>query len=767
MVTLDGTLLYFVPGEYEQHWPTHIKEWSPQQWDWLTGGNKTAKVTAGEYAIFLNETIRIDVTTEWTQWSGSDEYLIMKNGTWLNVQWDSELNRYITMINDKFYTFKDVHTLCNLTDSGVTYSVYDPYQRIRVKNQWDRWNRILTPTSKFTTTIDRDNWIQNSLWINATSDSVLHEGTDHYLINASDLTRLNVTTVSSWWNETSMGDRDKIFKGIDHERLLEYHKPRYNITIDGKEYFVIDPSPIGETTHSTDRWNNKWDMEPWNALYRYPETFNTTLDGTIYTIQFKQPGANHWDDRPFPEDYPDIRFSYRTIDLYNGLDVEEEGQWKAALSVTFGGEEMTVELEDMNIYKKHTIWGELYTWKLTELDVMTVRSIWDLVVGTPDWGMWDVRTFKTVPETGAVDLDGDLSTTEDQYFVKRLHYGADSWNRTEDRMWVEIIWNPNSSMKGDEVHLGAWTGRVRTSWSFEWNEYFIWYYASNVSRVRPETMNQINSTLIDSDTGMPKPGYWDIAHMAKNSTWEDLLAQAQREGWDWIKDNTNEWEWIWFGFSQDYQTSWVTEGMLQQAGVGLRYEFAGLSLYNFTKQTHYFMPKTVGNVTFVTPGESFGNMNSSDTMLVGVNESVTFGVTYEDVNGTIFPFVDAKRSIWGWYDSMVHGADFGLPNFKDKPIESTVNEITLAVHFNTSKTTASETNNEISIKIDQHIGDWTLDHDIIDGRTHNVNGVNVYLRGNNVLQNRSLAANWYVTAYTDMKWQVRDDKGTKIGRAHV
>jgi len=213
-------------------------------------------------------------------------------------------------------------------------------------------------------------------------------------------------------------------------------------------------------------------MEPWNSLYRYSETFNVTLNGKNYTIQFKQPGAVSWNSQPFPEDNPNVQFRYRIINLYNP-EVEEEHQWKAALNIEFGGEAMQVQLEDMNIYKKHIVWGDLYTWRLTELKVMTVRSIWDLVVGTPDWGMWGIRTFEMIPETGAVDLDGDLSTTNDQYFVRRLHYGSDSWNRTEERMWAEIIWNPNSSMMGDEVHIGAWTGRMHTSWSFEWSECFF------------------------------------------------------------------------------------------------------------------------------------------------------------------------------------------------------------------------------------------------------------------------------------------------------
>ena len=45
-------------------------------------------------------------------------------------------------------------------------------------------------------------------------------------------------------------------------------------------------------------------------------------------------------------------------------------------------------------------------------------------------------------------------------------------------------------------------------------------------------------------------------------------------------------------------------------GVDLKYEFAGLNLLNGTTQTHYFMPKSVGNITFVTPGQAFGNNNA-------------------------------------------------------------------------------------------------------------------------------------------------------------
>ncbi len=764
IVTLDGTHMFFVPGFNEQWWPTHSKQWSPQPWDWTE--NKTTTVVEDGYAIYLNDTIKIDVTTAWPRWSENNEYLMMTNGTRINIQWNSELGHYMTMINDEFYAFREVHTLCNVTDSGVVYSVADPYNRIKVEDQWDRSERLLEPTPRWTTLVYTD-WLFESLWMNATSDSVLLDGAGYYLINASNQTRLNLTAVCEWWNDESMGERDDVFRDLPDNWVIENHIPLYNVTLNGQEYFVFDPSPIGGASHSTDRWENRWSVEPWNAYYRYPETFDVTLDGKTYTIRLKPLGESYWDDQPFPEEYPDIHYSIQIIDLYNALDVEEENRWKPALSVTLNGEEMAVQLEDLNIYKKHILWGELYTWKLTEIDVMTVRSIWDLVVGTPEWDMWGIRTFETVPETGAVDLDGDLSTTEDQYFVRRLHYGSDSWNRTEYRMWVGIIWNPNSTLQGDEVHIGAWTGRLHTAWSSEWSEYYLWYYASNMSGVNTETMRRINNTLLDSDTGIPNPGYWDIAHMAKNSTWEDLLSEAQMQGWDWITDNTNEWEWIWFGFSQDYLTSWFSDNELQEAGVGLRYEFAGLSLFNFTEQTHYFIPETIGNVTFMTPGESFGNRNASDTMLVGPSERVTFGVTYTNVNGTIFPFAGGERSMWGWYDSIVYGADFTSPNFNEKPTDSIVDEISLAVHFNATTTPTNEANNEVSVKIDQHIGGWTLDHNVIDGRTQNLSDVDVYLRGNEVLRNRSLASNWYVEAYTDMRWQVRDAMGSTVNNNNV
>lgn len=71
------------------------------------------------------------------------------------------------------------------------------------------------------------------------------------------------------------------------------------------------------------------------------------------------------------------------------------------------------------------------------------------------------------------------------------------------------------------------------------------------------------------------------------------------------------------------------------------------------------------------------------------------------------------------------------------------------------------------MKIDQHIGNWDLEPNIIDGREQNSSGVMVPLMGNDVLLNRSLASNYYVTAFTGVAWDIMDDKGTSVDNNNV
>jgi hypothetical protein len=272
--------------------------------------------------------------------------------------------------------------------------------------------------------------------------------------------------------------------------------------------------------------------------------------------------------------------------------------------------------------------------------------------------------------------------------------------------------------------------------------------------------------VLDNVTGQPKPGYWDISYMVKNQTWNDVLAQAKANNWNWINSNTNEWNWLWFGTDQNYNVNVLSSGGTSTSGVDLKYEFAGLSLFNDSQQTHYFMPKTVGNITFLTPGQSFGNFNDNGSMVVPLNATINFGVTFDNVNGTLFPYND-QRSMWGWWDRPIYGSDFNSPNFMNQPTTSSIDQLAFAVHFAGNQTSDVSQYNSASMKIDQHVGNWNLPPDTVDGRQENSSGVMVPLVGNNVLSNRSLAINYYATASTSMGWNVKDDHGANVNNNNV
>jgi hypothetical protein len=252
--------------------------------------------------------------------------------------------------------------------------------------------------------------------------------------------------------------------------------------------------------------------------------------------------------------------------------------------------------------------------------------------------------------------------------------------------------------------------------------------------------------------------------MVRNQSWSDVLAQAKANNWDWINSNTNEWNWLWFGTDQNYNVNVMSGNNVNNVGVDLRYEFAGLNLLNGTTQTHYFMPKSVGNITFVTPGQAFGNTNSSGNMLLPLNSKIDFGVAYADVNGTLFPY-NSQRSMWGWWDRPIFGSDFNSPNLMNKPTNAFIDQLGFAVHF--AGTQTSGTSNSASMKIDQTVGNWQLPADVVDGREQNSSGLMVPLIGNDVLANRSLGINYYVTASTNMGWNVKDAAGSNVNNNDV
>jgi hypothetical protein len=737
-ITLEGNRIYSLT-QFGWNGDTNGNPWNTEK-QWQLNGdqasaNQTIAVVQGGYAIYLNETTKVDVTTPNVCGGGASNYVVLTNGTRLEVQWVSSpsLSQWSTMIGSERYVFSNVLTYSNLTDAGIIYNIVDPLV-------FDQRHLYTASTYQAPTiSTDSNTWLR----MNATTASILNDDSGYYLVNALNQSRLDLQLVDDWWSVPSIV-RSQVFTN----QLSNYY-PRYSVTINGVDYFVLDPSPV------VDNWNGEWSTQ--QAMYRYPNTVDVTLGGATYTIALFQNGYS-WNGN----------LSIRQINTINlngqSYEVDEQYGWKPSYQVTIADEELPIQMATMNIYQTHESQGNIYAWRLTDLGVTTTSSINSLIVGTPQYGMWGIKAYKTVDTTGAIDIDGDPATTNDQYFVRKVHSGTDTQTQTEKRMQVDTIWNPNSAKVGDEIHLKAWMGQLQVRWTSQWNEQYLWYHASDMTDVGTQEMAQIKDVIVNSETQKANPGYWDIAYMVRNQSWADVLAQAEANNWDWIKSNTNEWNWLWFGTDQNYNVNVVSGNNSANGGIDLKYEFAGLNLLNGTTQTHYFMPKSVGNVAFVTPGQAFGNMAASGSMVLPLNANIDFGVAYTDVNGTLFPY-DAQRSMWGWWDRPIYGQDFNAPNLMNKPTVASIDRLAFDVHF--AGTQSAGEYNSASMKIDQTVGNWQLPADVVDGREQNSSGIMVPLTGNEVLQNRSLAINYYVTASTSMGWNVKDAAGSNVNNNGV
>ena len=412
------------------------------------------------------------------------------------------------------------------------------------------------------------------------------------------------------------------------------------------------------------------------------------------------------------------------------------------------------------IQKTYTYWGHPKGWMLMPIYVATFQFTHTVVVGSPRYGLWGIRLFEVDPETGALDLDGDLSTKDDQYYVRHVYWSQSKWSEKIDSMDVFIMWEPNATIPYNELNVHSWMGRGVFSWEYKWNETFYWYHASDFSLLNSTEMQEVYDTMWNPDD-TPKAGYWDIAWMARNMSWADIVAEAEERGWDWITDNNVTWTWFWFGIEEGYYGTWLDDyGNVQSAWIGLRYEYAGMFIYNDTdddgimdvsssgsggEATHYFIPTRVGGITFTSPGAAYGNSEKHGAMRLPFDAEVTFGAEYTDINGTVIPFIG--YSYWDWWSGVPTGEDFN--DFDHRPTDVYIDNIMFLVHFQGNDTAIPLTENvsltQASIKIDQHIGDWDVD----------------YPGGKSVLTNRSLSVNWYVFADTAMYWQV-EANGTAV-----
>ncbi|MFX0205687.1 MAG: hypothetical protein ACFFDT_06835 [Candidatus Hodarchaeota archaeon] len=416
-------------------------------------------------------------------------------------------------------------------------------------------------------------------------------------------------------------------------------------------------------------------------------------------------------------------------------ETKEAQGWPDLYNITVGGKIYLVRMNESFIQLYQTIWGHPYGLILERQEVLTVKTTHNLIFGTPKNGMWGFRLFTTTEE-GALDLDGDLATTEDQYYVYRMYESQDTFTHTRNVLEMEIEYDPITSVSGNELRMRSTMGINTMIWTYEWEEKFTWLKADGTfSPVSSTEMEEIVDTVLD-ENNFTRPGYWEIDRMVRNRTWADVVAEAEKYKWDWVLDNTHEWTWIEFNLDQNYWADFYADASqedIKSALITNRYEYAGLMLYkdddldgfmdigSNSEVTHFFVPSDVESVSFYTPDVSnaadhyqevreYWRHDGPYALTVDVYTfvgaaDIDWGVKFTNVNGTTYPFdTNNYRSMWDWYDGVIDGSDFR--GFADKPVKVTIDELEFMVHF-TGDTTTDGLFYNTDVKIDQWIGDWT------------------------------------------------------------
>ncbi|MHA2372380.1 MAG: hypothetical protein ACXAEB_05170, partial [Candidatus Thorarchaeota archaeon] len=301
---------------------------------------------------------------------------------------------------------------------------------------------------------------------------------------------------------------------------------------------------------SFDFYYYDYDFEMWYSfleqnVIQEDFTFLDALNGTTYEII--ELGADYRNEFNIPS----FNFSVNGFDYFN----------------LTGRREL--------VYKRYTVWGHGLRQDLAPLPVTIQRQQHSLVIGSPRFGMWSDDLWVVDPTNGALDLDGNLETTSDQYYVRKMYESSDTFNITEEYLNVNIYWEPNNTLYGDEFNLNSRAGMVTFNWTSQWSDNHIWYDAGTGEIVDASVLSQINSTLFFAN-GVPKPGYWGVSWLGRNFTSADLKAQAQDEGWDWVPQTSQTWNWLWWELDESYSTEINNGTHIDTMDISLAYEYAGM-----------------------------------------------------------------------------------------------------------------------------------------------------------------------------------------------
>ncbi|OLS26682.1 MAG: hypothetical protein HeimC3_07840 [Candidatus Heimdallarchaeota archaeon LC_3] len=445
------------------------------------------------------------------------------------------------------------------------------------------------------------------------------------------------------------------------------------------------------------------------------------------------------------------------------VELEYNNDWLPVISVPYQGVNRTVSYEVEPILTRISHEGYKFRYRYeSDWDINLQTSVGSIVIGNPKSNMWGYEIWTVNPDNGALDVDGELSTTNDQYFVRRIYQTTNEFNKEYSHMKVDLFWDPDTTLFDNEYNLSSIMGISRLNYSLQWSETFIWYYAENFTLISDATLANLQTIMLSGDYSAP--GYWSVAWMLRNQTWEDIIAEAEENGWDWLTSNNQSYTWLDFGFNQTYYTFSDESGSDTWIFNQLITSWSGLWLYddsnldgkidfNQGEISHTFIPNDIESLVFTSPGIAFDNAHDSGNIILSGDDpdfdtTIDFGIQFVNVTGKTYPVITDVfgnwASYWDWHSTGITGT--GYNGFAYRPSNVSIDEIDFQMHFEVLSFPGK--NNAIAnLKIDQTIGNW--DVDAVGARKN--------------LENYSLAISNLVLLSSSSSFQMSDTTGSSVG----
>ncbi len=668
---------------------------------------------------------------------------VLIDGQWVNITEVGSFENLELGYNYTLYQANVSSVIYNLTKYGTGFQTWEPneveYPYTSIANgsiyisdlKFKGWRVAYGHINLNTHEFEVDGWLNVTTgYFDSGGEHLvqIYESDAYDYVRTSDGFIMNYTIVNTVFvynitlsNGTSFYSGEEVYHDYSvHNKTTDVYEFKYWYTWDLEGNMVTWTDPVS-VTNTTIVYADKY-----NATSHMYQIDGVWYNATTYSVSgwnFEKQQWESWSYNSYVnDDYPVLVNGTQTLRVYDVLQDNDFRYNLPRFNFTLDGLTWwNVTSAHEMIYRLHSIWGYGYKWDYEPLPITILRDQYSLVVGNPQYGMWDINTWTIDDATGALDLDGDLSTTNDQFYVKKEFNSVDNYNVTEDYLQVSIMWEPDNTTIGDEFYVDSYTGLVTVNWSYYWEDNYYWYNATSGELLTPAEFNTyVNSTIFDG-MGNPKPGYWGISWMAQNFTSDDLKQKALEEGWAWAIDDSQEWSWIWWQMSEHYGSE-MPNGTY--VSVDVWYEYAGMFAWNDTNNndimdfnptdltnseaTHYWLPTSFEGVTFTTPNSSL-----TGDAIWDVNASIPFGVMFNNVSGTAFPF--GSYSYWDWYTGSLSG-DFAT--FEDRPAEANVTQFGIGATFQGFVNTSGGMNHG-DVKFNLTAGDWTVDapggRSVLDG----------------------------------------------------